>query len=136
MLEAYSGGELFRNIPGSMVWEIKFLGMEADKKGGVETARSSERCKYLAVAFLIILDRRQYRKFILDLKNDFANQQKNYPKILTDMYDLMVAFEPTGVMPVARGHNEGINFVRTATKNEDKGGGDVGRGGGGAGVKR
>ena len=53
----------------------------------------------MATAFLLSSDRHRYGELILTLKNDYVKQQKNYPKTLTDMYGLMVAFDPT--MPTA-----------------------------------
>ena len=37
------------------------------------------------------------------------------------MYGLMVAFEPTRVVPVARGFNDGLNFGNVTTENEEGG---------------
>ena len=82
----------------------------------METSQTSARGKYLETAFLLRLDRRQYGKLILSLKNDYAKQQKNYPKTLTDMYGLMVAFDPTRATAVYGGRNEGINFGNVADK--------------------
>ena len=39
--------------------------------------------------------------------------------MVTEMYRLMVSFEPTRVTPVARGFNEGMNFGNVATNNEE-----------------
>ena len=108
-----------------------------EKKGGVKTARSLERSKYLTVALLLRLDQCRCGNLILDLKNNYAKQQKNNPKMLTDMYGLMVVFDSARVAPVTVGHNEGLNFSNVATDNEDKGGGDAGsRGSGGGGARR
>ena len=40
--------------------------------------------------------------------------------MLTDMYGLMVVFDPARAAPVTVGHNEGLNFSNMATDNEDK----------------
>ena len=79
------------------------------------------RVKYLATAFLLRLDRCQYGELILDLKNDYAKQQRNHPKTITDMYGLMVVFEPTRMAAVTGGHNEGLKFGTVA--NDTKYGG-------------
>ena len=50
------------------------------------------------------------------LRNDYANQQKNYPKTLTDMYRMMVAFEPTRSTPVSGWRNKGVNLGNVAVK--------------------
>ena len=54
-------------------------------------------------------DKPRYGELILLLNNDYAKQQKKYPKNLTDMYMLMLAFDPTRPTPVSRGRNEGMN---------------------------
>ena len=59
---------------------------------------------------MLSLDRRRYGKLILLLKNDYAKQQNNYPKNLTDMYGLILVFNPTRPTPVYRGRNEVMNF--------------------------
>ena len=74
------------------------------------------RGKYLATAFFLILDRCWYDKLILSLKNDYAKQQKNYPKTFTDMYGLMVAFKHTRPTSVSGGRNKGMNFGNVAVK--------------------
>ena len=57
----------------------------------------------MATAFLLRLDRHRYRELIMFLKNDYA--KKNYPKILIDMYMLMLAFDPMRVTLVSGGRN-------------------------------
>ena len=61
-------------------------------------------------AFLLSSDRRWYGELVLLFKNDYTKQQRNYPKTLTDMYRLMVAFETTRETPVSGRRNEGMNF--------------------------
>ena len=70
----------------------------------------------MATDFLLSSDRRWYGELILSPKNDYAKQQKNYPKTLTDMNGLMVAFEPTRATAVSGGRNEGMNFGNVATE--------------------
>ena len=41
-----------------MAREIAMLGLDVETEGGVEKAQVSARWKYLATAFLLILDRR------------------------------------------------------------------------------
>ena len=83
--------------------------------------------------FLLSSDRRQYGELILSLKNDYTKQQRNYPKTLTDMYELMVAFDPTRETPVSGGRNEGLNFgnvvadYKTTGDRDHGSGGDIGR---------
>ena len=81
------------------------LGLNADTEGEVEKAQVSARGKYLATVFLLSSDRRRYGELIPSLKNDYARKQKQYPKTLTNMYGLMVAFESTRGTPVAGGRN-------------------------------
>ena len=77
MLEAYNGGVLFGNIPGAKAREITKLGLDAETEGDVEKSHISARGKYLATAFLLSLDRRQYEELILSLKNNYAKQKRN-----------------------------------------------------------
>ena len=91
------------------------------------------RGKYLETAFLLISDRRRYGELILSLKKDYVKQQSNYPKTLTNVYGLMVAFDPTRATLVAGGRNEGLNFGNVAVESETTGirehgsDGDIGR---------
>ena len=56
--------------------------------------------KYLATAFLLSSDRRRYVELILLLNNDYTKQQRKYLRTLTDIYRLVVAFDPTRATPV------------------------------------
>ena len=48
------------------------------------------------------------------------------------MYRIVVAFEPTRVTLMARGHNKGMNFRNVFADSEDPGTGDTSGGGNGA----
>ena len=85
-------------------------------EGDVEKAQASARGKYLATDFLLSSDRCRYGELILSLKNDYAKQHTTYPKTLTDMYGLMVAFDPTRATAVSGGRNEGMNFGNVAAE--------------------
>ena len=54
------------------------MGLNAETEGDAEKAHVLARGKYLATAFLISSDRRQYGELILSLKNEYAKQQKKY----------------------------------------------------------
>ena len=123
VLEAYNGRVLFRNIPEAMAREIATLGLDTEIEGDVEKAQASARGKYLATTILLSSDRRRYGELILSLKNDYARQQKNYPRTLTDMYGLMVAFEPTRVTAVSGGRNGGMNFRNVTAETGTEGDG-------------
>ena len=110
MLEAYNGGVLFGNSPGAMARNIVLLGLNTETAGDMEKAQISARGEYLETAFLLSPDRRRYWELILSLKNDYAKQHRNYSRNLTDMYGLMVEFEPTRATLVDRGRNKGLNF--------------------------
>ena len=83
----------------------------------------------MATAFLLSWDRHRYVELILSLNNDYAKQQKNYPKNLTYIYGLMVEFNPTMPTAVSEGRNKGINFGNVAVKPGTGGDGDHGGGG-------
>ena len=78
--------------------------------GGVEKSQILAMGKYLTTMFLLSPDRLQYGELILSLKNDYAKQQRNYPRTLTDMYRLMVVFEPTRETLVAGGRKRRSEF--------------------------
>ena len=109
--------------------EIKLLELNANGKDNVKKARTSARGKRLATAFLLRSERLRDRELILALKNEYTKQQCNYPKTLTGMYGIMVAFEPTRSAAVTRGHNKGLNFGNVATNSESGVTVDVGIGG-------
>ena len=106
------------------------LGLNAETEGDLEKAQISARGKYLATAFLISSDRRRYGELIMYLKNDYAKQQRNHPKTLTDMYGLMVVFEPMRATPVSGGCNEGLTFRNLVAEYETEGDGYHGSNGG------
>ena len=122
MLEAYNGGVLFGNIPGATAREIAMLGLDAETKGDVEKAQVLARGKYLVTAFMLSSDRRRYGELILSLKNDYEKQQKNYPKNLTEMYRLMVVFDPTRPTPVSGGAERRCEFWERGSRIRDRGG--------------
>ena len=78
-----------------------------------------ERGKYLALPVLISSDCRRYGDLVVALKNDYAKQQKNYPKTVKEMYGIMVVFEPTRVAPVAGGFYDVVNSGNVTTKIEE-----------------
>ena len=67
------------------------------------------------------MDRSRYGELILSLKNYYVKLHMNYPKKLTDMYGLMVVFNPTRAIPVSGGRNEGLNFGNVAAESETAG---------------
>ena len=68
--------------------------------------------------------------------DDTVNQKllrivaKNFPETHTDMYGLMVVFDPTRATQVSRGRNEGMNFGNVYVKSGTAGDGDHGSDGG------
>ena len=64
------------------------------------------------------------------MKNEYAKQQRNYPRNLTNMYGLMVAFDPERVTPVAGGCNDGLHFGNEVANSEGTWNGDHGGCGG------
>ena len=127
-------GVISGNSPGAMAREIAILGIKTDTTGDAKKAQITARGKYLATVFLLSSDRRRYEELILWFKNDYAKQQRNYQRTLTDMHRLMVAFDPTRETPVDRGRNEGLNFGNVVADSERSGDGDH-DGGGGTGRK-
>ena len=58
------------------------------------------------------------------------NQHKNYQKTLTEMYGLMVGFNPTRATPVSRGRNKGLNVGNVEVESETIGAREHGSGSG------
>ena len=126
VLEAYNGGFLLGNSPGATAQEIATLGLDAEIEGDMEKARVLARGKYMGTTFLLSSDRRRYGKLILFLKKEYTKQQKNYPKTLTYIYGLMVAFKLTRHTPVFVGWNKGMNFGNVVVKPRTRGNRDHG----------
>ena len=127
--EVYNGGGICGNITGATAREITILGLNTETEGDVEKAHILARRKYLVTAFLLSLDRRQYMELILSRKNYYAKQKSNCPRTLTNIYGLMVAFEPTRSTPVARGRNPGLDLGPVVANSETTGDGDHGSSG-------
>ena len=134
MLEAYNEEVLFGNSPGATVQEIALLGLNDETAVDTEKVQILVRGKYLETAFLLSLDRTQYGELNLSFKDNYAKQHKNYPRISTNVYRLIVAFDPMGVTPVAGGCNEGLNFGNVVAYFNGTGNRDHG-GDGGTGIK-
>ena len=79
----------------------------------------------MATAFLLSSYRRRYGELVLSLKNDYAKQQKKYPKTLTEMYGLVVAFDPKRATAVSGGRNKGTNFGNVTAKPGTWGGASI-----------
>ena len=125
---------LFRNTPGATAGTIALLGLNVEIIDNMEKVQVSARGKYLATAFLLSSDRRQYVELVLSLKNDYVKQQRNYPRTITGMYRPMVVFDPTRATPVAGTRNVGLHFGNVVAHSEGSGNEDP-DGGGGAGRK-
>ena len=110
VLESYNGGVLFGNRPGTTARDITIMGLDAETKGDVEKSQILARGKYLTTAFLLRSYRRRYGELVLSPKKNYAKQRSNYPRTLTNMYGLILAFNPTRATPVSGGRNEGLNF--------------------------
>ncbi|MHA7927606.1 MAG: reverse transcriptase domain-containing protein, partial [Marinobacter sp.] len=81
----------------------------AQKEKALEACR--ERC--MAVSFLLGSDRRRYHQLIVDLENDFTRGQKNYPKTITDAYNLLVNWRNPNYVPHKGGTATGeLAFVQ------------------------
>ena len=123
-MESYNSGVLFGNSPEAAARELALMGINAETVGNKEKAQKLTRGEYLATALLFILDRRRYGELILSFKNNYTKQQRNYPRTLTKMYGLIVAFEPTRATLVTRGRNKGLNFDNVVVDSEGTRGGD------------
>ena len=120
-IETYNRGTPFGNSLVATAREVKVLVLDPDAREYDYKARVVAQLNYLTVAFPLSSDQSRYGELISSLKKNYAMKQKNYPKTATEIYALMVAFEPTRVVPVSGVFNEGINFGNVTTENKEVG---------------
>ena len=99
-------------------------GVNAASAMELKDAREYVKDQYLACLFLINADRARYSEVLKDLSNDFLTSQDNYPKTLTDAYNVLVNYkadrhqEPPynreSIVFVAEGNNEDQDQVDKA----------------------
>ena len=75
---------------------------------------------YLALAFLMGSDRNRYGRLLEKLENDFTAGNDNYPKTLTDAYNMLLEWKDDPRLLIRMAGNDGISFAtNTADANDD-----------------
>ena len=76
---------------------------------------------YLALAFLMGSDRNQYGRSLEKLENDFTAGNDNYPKTLTDAYNMLLEWKDDPRHLIRMAGNDGISFAtNTVETNEEQ----------------
>ena len=75
---------------------------------------------YLALAFLMGSDWNRYGRLLEKLENDFTAGNDNYPKTLTDAYNMLLEWKDDPRLLIRMAGNDGISFAtNTADANDD-----------------
>ena len=94
VIDGYNGGEeKFGSSTGGTARELRILALDANSANDIATAKEVVREKYLTIAFLLVSDLKRYGKLLLDLRNDFAKGQKNYPTTMRAEKSLMISYD-------------------------------------------
>ena len=76
---------------------------------------------YLALAFLMGSDRNRYGRLLEKLENDFTAGNDNYPKTLTDAYNMLLEWKDDPRLLIRMAGNDGISFAtHTVEPNEEQ----------------
>ena len=76
---------------------------------------------YLALAFLMGSDRSRFWRLFEKLENAFTAGHDNYPKTLTDSYNMLLEWKDDPRLLMRMAGNDGISFTTTTTKaNEEQ----------------
>ncbi len=77
----------------------------------LEQATESATQKFLAVMFLMSIDRQHYDRLLEELENDFSRGHNDYPTTVTQAYNMVVEYKHDarnvmpGATPLPRGHH-------------------------------
>ena len=76
---------------------------------------------YLALAFLMGSDRSRFGRLLEKLENDFTAGHDNYPKTLTDAYNMLLEWKDDPRLLMRMAGNDGISFTTTTSEaNEEQ----------------
>ena len=76
---------------------------------------------YLALAFLMGSDRNRYGRLLEKLENDFTAANDNYPKTLTNAYNMLLEWKDDPRLLIRMAGNDGISFAtNTVETNEEQ----------------
>ena len=86
-----------------------------------EEAASTEGIQwYLALAFLMGSDRSRFGRLLEKLENDFNAGNDNYPKTLTDAYNMLLEWKDDPRLLMRMAGNDGISFTTNMIEPNDE----------------
>ena len=74
---------------------------------------------YLALAFLMGSDRTRFGRLLEKLENDFTAGHDNYPKTLTDAYNMLLEWKDDPRLLMRMAGNDGISFATTTAETNE-----------------
>ena len=86
-----------------------------------EAAETEGTQWYLALAFLMGSDRSRFGRLLEKLKNDFTAGNDNYPKTLTDAYNMLLEWKDNPRLLMRMAGNDGVSFATNALNIEQDG---------------
>ena len=75
---------------------------------------------YLALAFLMGSDQSRFGRLLEKLENDFTAGHDNYPKTLTDSYNMLLEWKDDPRLLMRMAGNDGISFTTTTTESNEE----------------
>ena len=75
---------------------------------------------YLALAFLMGSDRSRFGRLLEKLENDFTAGNDNYPKTLTDAYNMLLEWKDDPRLLMRMAGNNGISFTTNTIEPNDE----------------
>ena len=75
---------------------------------------------YLALAFLMGSDRSRFGRLLEKLENDFTAGNDNYPKTLTDAYNMLLEWKDDPLLLMRMAGNDGISFTTNTIEPNDE----------------
>ena len=75
---------------------------------------------YLALAFLMGSDRSRFGRLLEKLENDFTAGHDNYPKTLTNAYNMLLEWKDDPRLLMRMAGNDGISFTTTAIETNEE----------------
>ena len=85
-----------------------------------EAAETDGTQWYLALAFLMGSDRSRFGRLLEKLENDFTAGNDNYPKALTDAYNMLLEWKDDPRLLMRMAGNDGISFTTNTIKPSDE----------------
>ena len=83
-----------------------------------EAAETEGTQSYLALAFLMESDQSRFGRLLENLENDFTAGNDNYPKTLTDAYNVLLEWKDDPRLLMRMAGNDGISFATNALDEE------------------